>query len=200
MNKKWQRVRKRMQATIFTENFNIIYFRCGITNILFFCSCINLFQNNFSINRLCTENLPPSQWTSTCPYKIKVIDRVGDDNWDNSSNYKATTLRFSEKCFSQFFACFYIWLHVSYAGQKLYQRYIFQFISIDLVAGTETKPRLSGNKPYQKLIYENGWSNLSENLRIVAIKLLELTQFASIDISIYFNFVWCLAPLWFWHF
>ena len=38
---------------------------------------------------------------------------------------------------------------------------------------------------------ENGWSNFSENLTVVAQKLLELTQVASPNISIYFNFLWC---------
>ena len=38
-------------------------------------------------------------------------------------------------------------------------------------------------------ICENGWSNFSENLRIVALKLLELTRFLLPNISIYFYFV-----------
>ena len=42
----------------------------------------------------------------------------------------------------------------------------------ELVTGTSTKPWLSGN------MLPNGWSNFSENMRVVAIKLFELTQFA----------------------
>ena len=38
---------------------------------------------------------------------------------------------------------------------------------------------------------ENGLSNFSENLRIVAIKLCKLTRFLSLNLSIYFNFVRC---------
>ena len=34
-----------------------------------------------------------------------------------------------------------------------------------------------------------------QNLTVVAIKLLELTQFASPNLSINFNFVRCLDPL-----
>ena len=47
---------------------------------------------------------------------------------------------------------------------------------------------------------ENWYWYFSENLRIVALKLLELTQFASPNLSIYFNFVWCWGPLWCWYF
>ena len=36
---------------------------------------------------------------------------------------------------------------------------------------------------------ENGRSNLSANLRVMALKMLELTLFASINLSIYFNFL-----------
>ena len=45
---------------------------------------------------------------------------------------------------------------------------------------------------------EHWWSNFSENLRIVALKLLELNWFWSPNQSIYsylFNFVRCLGPL-----
>ena len=38
---------------------------------------------------------------------------------------------------------------------------------------------------------ENWCWYISENLRIVALKLLELTEFASPNLSIYFNFLWC---------
>ena len=42
---------------------------------------------------------------------------------------------------------------------------------------------------------ENGWSNFSENLRVVTIKLLELTQFASPNLSVYFNFALVLGSV-----
>ena len=40
---------------------------------------------------------------------------------------------------------------------------------------------------------ENGLSNFSPNLRVVSLKLLELTQFAWPNLSIYFNFS-CVVP------
>ena len=42
----------------------------------------------------------------------------------------------------------------------------------------------------------NGFSNFSANLRVVTIKLLQLTQFTSPNLSIYLNFL----PLWCTHF
>ena len=48
-----------------------------------------------------------------------------------------------------------------------------------LVIGIATKPRLSGNMIPNIEKCENGWSNLTENLRVVAIKWLEVTRFAS---------------------
>ena len=50
---------------------------------------------------------------------------------------------------------------------------------IRLVTGIATKPRLSGNMLPNIKTCENGWSNFSGNLRIVALKLLELTRFLS---------------------
>ena len=47
----------------------------------------------------------------------------------------------------------------------------------------ETSPNLKTCK--------NEWQNFSENLIIMALKLLELTQFASQNLSIFFNFVRC---------
>ena len=45
----------------------------------------------------------------------------------------------------------------------------------DHVTRTETKPGLSGNILPNLNTCENGWSNFSENLRIVALKLVELS-------------------------
>ena len=50
---------------------------------------------------------------------------------------------------------------------------------------------------------ENWCWYFSENLRIVALTLLELTKFASPNLSIYFNFVWCwgsVVMLTFWNY
>ena len=69
----------------------------------------------------------------------------------------------------------------------------------DPLIGTATKPRLSGNMLPNINTCENWCWYISENLRILALKLLELTQFASSNLAIYFNFVWW-GPLWCWHF
>ena len=47
---------------------------------------------------------------------------------------------------------------------------------------------------------ENGWSKFSANLWVVAIKLFELTQFASQTLPIFFKFELCSGPLWWKHF
>ena len=60
---------------------------------------------------------------------------------------------------------------------------------IQLVTGIVTKPRFSVNRMPNKKTHKNRWSNFSENLRVVAIKLLELTKFAASNLSIYFHFV-----------
>ena len=58
-----------------------------------------------------------------------------------------------------------------------------------LVTGIATKPRLAGNILPNIKTSENGRSNFTENFRMVALKLLELTRFLSQNQSIYFNFV-----------
>ena len=70
----------------------------------------------------------------------------------------------------------------------------------ELVTGTATKPRLSGNMSPNIITCENGSSNFSNNLRVVTIKLFELTQFASPNVTIHFYFVPCWGPLRCWHF
>ena len=64
----------------------------------------------------------------------------------------------------------------------------------ELVTGTEMKPWLSRNMLKNINTCENAWSNFSANLRVVSLKLLELTQYAWPNLSIYFNF-WCAVPL-----
>ena len=69
-----------------------------------------------------------------------------------------------------------------------------------LVAGIATKPWLSGNMFPNIKICENGWSNFSNNLRIVALKLLELTRLYHQIYQckvIYFNFVGVGGPSWY---
>ena len=69
---------------------------------------------------------------------------------------------------------------------------------IRLVTGIATKPWLSGNMFPNIKTCENGWSNFSEKLRIMALKFLELTRFLSLNLSIYsylLNFVRFSGPL-----
>ena len=63
----------------------------------------------------------------------------------------------------------------------------------ELVTGTEMKPWLSRNMLPNINTCENGWLNFSANLRVVSLKLLELTQFAWQNLSIYLNFL-CAVP------
>ena len=63
----------------------------------------------------------------------------------------------------------------------------------ELVTGTEMKPWLSRNMLPNINTCENIYSNFSANLRVVSLKLLELTQFAWPNLSIYFNFL-CAVP------
>ena len=70
----------------------------------------------------------------------------------------------------------------------------------ELVTGPATKPSLSGNMSPNIKACENGWSNFSEILSVVAMKLLELTKFATLNLSIYFNFIRCCGLLWCWNF
>ena len=79
-----------------------------------------------------------------------------------------------------------------YACYKLYQRYMFQFIPIELVQGDEivrnrraTKPWLGKHVTKYKNMLKNWWSNFSKNLRIVTLKLLKLIRFLSPYLSIY---------------
>ena len=68
------------------------------------------------------------------------------------------------------------------------------------MTGTATKPWQSGNILPNLNTCENGWLFFSENLRIIALKLHELTRFASSNQSIYFNFWHSVGrPLWCWH-
>ena len=54
---------------------------------------------------------------------------------------------------------------------------------------------ISGNMSRNIKTCKNGWSNFSENLRIVKLKLLELARFISPNITIYFNFLQCWGPV-----
>ena len=87
--------------------------------------------------------------------KIKLIDCFVDKNRVNWSNFNAMTLKFSEKFGLPF-------SHVFIFGNTFPECHGF---IVSPVTNINT--------------WENGWSNFLENLRIVAVKLLELTQFAS---------------------
>ena len=73
---------------------------------------------------------------------------------------------------------------------------MLKFFPILLVNGDEivraSKLLFEIIRPNIRRICENGWS---ANLRIVVIKLFELTQCASPNLSIYFNFVRCLGSI-----
>ena len=60
----------------------------------------------------------------------------------------------------------------------------------DFLICTAKKLRLSGYTLPNINTFENECWYFLENLRIVVLKLLELTQLTSPKISIYFNFVW----------
>ena len=63
----------------------------------------------------------------------------------------------------------------------------------ELVTGTEMKPWLSRNMLPNINTCKNDWSNFSANLKVVSLKILELTQFAWPKISIYFTLL-CAVP------
>ena len=63
----------------------------------------------------------------------------------------------------------------------------------ELVTGTEMNPWLSRNMLPNINTCENGWSDFSANLRVVSIKLFDLTRFAWPNLSICFNFL-CAVP------
>ena len=56
------------------------------------------------------------------------------------------------------------------------------------------KPWLPRNMLLNINTCENGWSNFSANLRVVSLKLLQLTQFAWPNLSIYINFLCAVPP------
>ena len=105
-----------------------------------------------------------------------------------TSNFTATILEFSEKIDHPF-------SHVFMFGNMFPESHGFvvvpvkrsnNFVSlhildrdklehasmIQLVTGIAIKPRLSGNLHLNIKTCENGWSNFSENIKIVALKLL----------------------------
>ena len=63
----------------------------------------------------------------------------------------------------------------------------------ELVTCTEMIPWLALNMLPNVNTCENGWLNFSANLRVLWLKLLELTQFACPNLSIYLNFL-CAVP------
>ena len=69
---------------------------------------------------------------------------------------------------------------------------------IRLVTGTVTKPWLWGIMSPTIQTCKNLCSYFLENMRIQALKSLDLIWFLSI-LSIHFNFVRCWGPLWYYH-
>ena len=124
----------------------------------------------------------------------------------NSSNFKAKTVKFSEKfdnTFSHVFIFGNTFLRVTASllfrlqpASKIHDP-IYPYLISDGKRNcstlwlSATKPWLSANMLPNIKTYENVWSNFSENLKIVALKLLELTQFASPNLSMYFHFIRC---------
>ena len=156
------------------------------------------------------HNEPPT------PYKIKLIWWIcwKESSSSNSSNFNATILKFSEQFIHPY-------SHVFIFGNMFPESHGFVAIPVtscikdtwcfnlslsnyywketkllDLVTGTATKPWLSGNMLPNWNTCEYRWSNFLENLRIVSLKLLELTQFPSKILSIDFYCVRCWGPLW----
>ena len=134
-------------------------------------------------------------------------DKFFDKNWVNSTNFNATIFKLTEKFDHQF-------SHVFIFGNMFPESHCFFAIPVtscikdscsnlspsnwwremklfDLVTGTATKPWPSGDMSPNLNTCENGWSNFSENVRIVTLTLFELTLFTSPNQSMYLNFVRC---------
>ena len=127
--------------------------------------------------------------------ELKQIDRFGDKNRVNSNNLNTTILKFSEK-FVHSFSHVYLFCNRFPQSHGLVAMLVTSCIKdtcsnvsqsnlwretkcFNLVTGTETKQWLSGKMLPNINTCENEWSNFSENLRIVALKLLELIRFLS---------------------
>ena len=137
--------------------------------------------------------------------KLKYIGGFGHANWVNSSNFIATTLRFSEKFdhpLSHVFILGYRFLEshgiiampvTSCIKDACSNLTLFNYWNetklFELVTCIATKPWLSGNMLPNIKTCENWWSNFSENMRVVALKMPELTQLESQNLSICINFV-----------
>ena len=131
-----------------------------------------------------------------------MIDGFGDANWVNSSKLIATTLRFWDGKIYEYTHVFifcsmlpesqcFVGVPVASSNNivslHLLDRDKLEHISlIQLVTGIASKPWLSGNMLPTIKPCENGWSNFPENLRVVAIKFIELTQFVSPNLTISF--------------
>ena len=135
-------------------------------------------------------------------YKIKVknkIDWFGVKNRVNSSNFNATILRNSNihflhvllTCFLRVTASLLCRLQaVSKIHVPIYPSLISEEKwNCSTFLPAQQRNRDSGNTLPSIKTCENGWSNFSENLRIVALKLLELTLFLSPNLSIYDYFL-----------
>ena len=129
--------------------------------------------------------------------KLKLIERFGDSNWVNSSNFIASQIFWEIR--PSFFSCFFLFSNMFPESDGFVAMSVTSSIKdtcsnlslsdwwmetklFKLVTSTPTKPWLSGNLLANIETCGNLWSNFPENPRVVAIKLLELTQIASPNI------------------
>ena len=84
--------------------------------------------------------------------------------------------------------CMYRWCHMNFAPTHPNLISNGRRNCLSLWPAWLRNQRLSGNMVPNINTCENGLSNFSTNLRVVAIKSLELTHFASPNLSICFNF------------
>ena len=120
-------------------------------------------------------------WTVTL--KMPTSQPTTNLNWVNLINFIATNLIFWDMRPYIFNVLIYVnkfpESHDFVAKLEQLDRDKLEHVSlIQHVTGIATKPWLSGNMLPNIKTDENGWSNFWENLLVVAIKLIELSQFA----------------------
>ena len=173
---------------------------------------------DFSINGLTTENRLRSIRTPT-PYKIKVnncklidlaIRRV------NSSNFNATILKFSKKFYNPFshdfmFGNLFPESH-GFVAMPVTSSIKDTCSNLSLSNSSERRncstlwPVQQRSRDSQETCYQiwkhakNGWSNFSENLRILSIWVNSILITKSINIQLFSLILYRVGgPLWFCH-
>ena len=124
--------------------------------------------------------------------KLKYIVKFGDKDWVNSSNFNDIVIKFSETFYHPL-------LHVFIFCNTFLRVTVLLLCWLQAESKIQLVLLLVLIYPY--LIWEgrrnscntckNGWTNFSTNLRILVLKLPELTRFTSPNKSIYCNFVRC---------